>query len=130
MRGRAAKIRVIGPGGALPGARDDRGSASVLAVALLAALLMATAAAIGACALLAEKQHVSAAADAAALAAADTASGLASGFPCGQAQRAATLNGARLAQCDIDGADAVVSATASIGGVPILVRARAGPPTP
>ncbi|WP_246846382.1 Rv3654c family TadE-like protein [Humibacter ginsenosidimutans] len=97
-------------------------------IGLLAALLITGVAAIGACALLGEKQRVSAAADAAALAAADSASGRVTGIPCDRAQRAALLNGVRLATCRIDGSVALVSAQSDVGGIPITVWARAGPP--
>ncbi len=106
----------------------ERGSASVIVIGLLAALLIASVAAVGACALLAAKQRVSAAADAAALAAADTASGLIAGSPCDRAAQAARLNGARLGRCRLAGAVALVSAEAALGGIPIAVWARAGPP--
>jgi secretion/DNA translocation related TadE-like protein len=108
--------------------RAERGSATLVVIGLLAALLMASAAAVGACALLAAKQHVSAAADAAALAAADTASGRVAGAPCDRAAQAARLNGARLGACSVDGLFALVSAQDDIGGIPISVWARAGPP--
>jgi secretion/DNA translocation related TadE-like protein len=109
-------------------AAGERGSASVAVIGLLAALLITAIAAIGACALLGEKQRVSAAADAAALAAADAASGRVAGVPCERAGLAARLNGAELASCQIDGPFALVSARRQIGGVPIAVWARAGPP--
>jgi secretion/DNA translocation related TadE-like protein len=106
----------------------ERGSASLVVVGLLAALFLTTAAAVGACALLAAKQHVSAAADAAALAAADAASGRVPGAPCDRAARAAQLNDAVLGSCEVDGPFAVVTAEKDVAGVPITVRARAGPP--
>ncbi|WP_460567286.1 Rv3654c family TadE-like protein [Humibacter soli] len=110
--------------GALAG---ERGSASVAVIGLLAALLAVSVAAVGVCGLLATKQHVSAAADAAALAAADAASGRVEGYPCDRAGRAAGLNGASLLSCQVDGLVVVVSAGATVAGVPITVWARAGP---
>ncbi|WP_022901480.1 Rv3654c family TadE-like protein [Humibacter albus] len=107
---------------------SERGSASVAVVGLLAALILTTAAALGACALLAAKQGVVAAADAAALAAADTVSGRVAGSPCGRAGEAARLNGASLGACELSGLNALVSARRVIAGVPIEVWARAGPP--
>lgn len=106
----------------------EEGSAAIAVVGLLAALLFTSAAAVGACALLAEKQHVSAAADAAALAAADAASGLVAGIPCERADQAARLNGASLAACRLDGSVVLVCARTEFGGMPISVWARAGPP--
>ena len=116
------------PDGRSAGDRAECGSATLVVVGLLAALLLASAAAVGACALLAAKQHVSTAADAAALAAADTASGRVAGAPCDRAAQAVRLNGARLGSCSIHGLVALVSAEDDVGGVPIAVWARAGPP--
>lgn len=106
----------------------ERGSATILAVGLLAAVLMASTAAVGTCALLTTKQRVSGAADAAALAAANTASGLVSGAPCDRASEVARLNGARLGSCHVAGLEVIVSAQQILGGLPIAVWARAGPP--
>lgn len=129
-----AEHRVVkyGTGSAMRGTASphfgaEEGSAGIAVVGLLAALLITSAAAVGACALLAEKQHVSAAADAAALAAADTASGLVAGIPCERADQAARLNGASLASCGLDGSVALVCARTEFAGVPISVWARAGP---
>ncbi|MHA7987358.1 Rv3654c family TadE-like protein [Rathayibacter sp. CAU 1779] len=108
---------------------SERGSSTILTVGLLAALVLTSLGALGACALLAEKQHVEAAADAAALAAADAASGRVAGVPCERASRAAQLNSAAIDGCDVDGAIVEVTAVGSWGGVPITVRARAGPPS-
>jgi secretion/DNA translocation related TadE-like protein len=77
---------------------------------------------------LAVKQRVAGAADAAALAAADTASGAVAGFPCSAAARAASLNGAELTRCDLDGLIATVVARTGYLGLDITVEARAGPP--
>jgi secretion/DNA translocation related TadE-like protein len=77
---------------------------------------------------LAVKQQVAGAADAAALAAADTASGAVAGFPCDAAARAASLNGAELARCELDGLIATVAARTGYLGFDVTVEARAGPP--
>ena len=105
----------------------ERGSGSVLAVALLGALFTLTAVLVPVLALLPVSQSVQGAADAAALAAADVASGLVPGVPCVTAARAAELNGARLVACSVDGLIATVAVSRTAGGFPIGSRARAGP---
>ena len=107
--------------------RSERGSGSVLVVALLGALVTLTAVLLPVLALLPAHQSAQGAADAAALAAADVASGLVSGVPCATAARAAELNGARLVACSVDGLIATVSVSRTAGGFPIGSRARAGP---
>ena len=105
----------------------DRGSGSILAVAILGALFAVTAVLVPVLALLPAKQSVQGAADAAALAAADTASGLMPGVPCEMAALAAELNAARLVGCTVDGLTATVTVAATAGILPIGARARAGP---
>ena len=105
----------------------DRGSGSVLIVALLGAVFTMTAVLIPVLALLPANQAVQGAADAAALAAADTASGLQPGVPCDTAARAAELNGAHLSACTVDGLVATVTVTRATGVLTIQSRARAGP---
>lgn len=106
---------------------SDRGSGSVLAVALLGALVTLTAVLMPLLALLPAHQSAQGAADAAALAAADVASGLMPGVPCDTAARAAELNGSRLAACTVDGLIATVTVARTVGAFPISSRARAGP---
>ncbi|GAB3397718.1 hypothetical protein GCM10027515_02230 [Schumannella luteola] len=77
---------------------------------------------------LTERQRMIAAADAAALAAADTASGAVSGDPCTQAARLAGEHRAALADCRIEGAEATVEVRGDFAGIPLVARARAGPP--
>ena len=74
------------------------------------------------------RQRVIAAADAAALAAADTALGAAPGSPCANADRVAAAHGATLVRCELDGLIATVETTASVAGIPVRARSRAGPP--
>ena len=105
----------------------ERGSGSVLVVALLGALFTLTAVLVPVLALLPVSQSVQGAADAAALAAADVASGLVPGVPCVTAARAAELNGARLVACSVDGLIATVAVSRTAGGFSISSRARAGP---
>ncbi|NNC12975.1 flp pilus-assembly TadE/G-like family protein [Planctomonas sp. JC2975] len=132
MRYAGSFVSIGCPGSCVPDAgtptRSERGSATILTVGLLAALVLTTIGALGACSLLAEKRRVEAAADAAALAAADAASGRVAGIPCERAAYAAGLNSAAIDDCDVDGPNVEVIAVGTWGGVPITVRARAGPP--
>lgn len=114
--------------GALRIVRDERGAASVLAIALVAATLIALGLLAPLCAAYAARQQAAGAADAAALAAADTASGLVSGVPCERASRAAELNGATLDACEVTGLIALVQVSTAVLGLPITASARAGPP--
>lgn len=108
--------------------KGEAGAGSVLAVALVAAVLLLTGFALPLHAALTTRQLTANAADAAALAAADTASGLAPGYPCDNARRAAALNGAELGDCSVSGLEARVSASKRVLGVAVTVEARAGPP--
>ena len=108
--------------------RDEGGAASVLAVGLVAATLIAAGLLAPLCAAFAARQAAAGAADAAALAAADTASGLVPGVPCEKANRAAELNGARLEECVVEGLIARVTVSTSVLSLPITASARAGPP--
>lgn len=115
---------------------DDRGAATVFALALLGVLLQLglVAAAVAQQAL--TRQHVALAADIAAVAAAQSADD-----PCGRAARAAAVNGVELTGCLPDGPDIVVAVSAPAPPVvrrllemlghqaaDITVSARAGPP--
>lgn len=131
-RGHRARRAVVGPRArASPrGAAKawERGSGTVLAVALLGAIVVATGAALFAVAVLAAQRQVQNAADTAALAAADTLSGRAAGYPCENAERAATLNGASVTSCSNVGLIAAVTAARNWGGLRLQAGARAGPP--
>jgi secretion/DNA translocation related TadE-like protein len=107
---------------------NERGSGSVLAVAVLGAVALASGAALLVLGALSAQQSAQAAADAAALAAADTLSGRASGFPCENAERAAALDEASLASCQTDGLVAVVGVSQSWSRLTLTARARGGPP--
>ncbi|MGO4691466.1 Rv3654c family TadE-like protein [Glaciibacter sp. 2TAF33] len=106
----------------------DRGSGSILGLAVIGVTMMLTALVVPACALLAVGQSVHNAADAAALAAADTASGAIGGVPCEMAAAAAALNGASVGECVVDGLIASVTVGRTVAGFDIVARARAGPP--
>ena len=112
----------------MTGAGSERGSGSVLAVALIGATMTVTVLSVPLLAVLAVGQSVQNAADAAALAAADTASGAVSGVPCTAAAEAARLNGASVVSCAVDGLIASVTVARSALGFDLTSSARAGPP--
>jgi secretion/DNA translocation related TadE-like protein len=106
---------------------EERGSGSVLAIALVGAvagcagLLLTLAWALGV------KHTVQATAESAALAAADVASGAVSGYPCERAAQASSLGGAALDSCDIAGDIATVRVLRSVLGLDVVADAKAGP---
>ncbi len=106
---------------------DTEGSASVLGVALVAAIVVLLGILAPLCAAYQSRQVAAGAADAAALAAADTALGFTTGDPCAVASRAAQLNGATLESCAIDGLVATVQVSVNVMGLPAIARAKAGP---
>jgi secretion/DNA translocation related TadE-like protein len=109
-------------------ARDERGSGSLLAVAIVGVVLTVATVMVPVFAVLAAGQSVQNAADAAALAAADTASGAVAGIPCEAAFAAASMNGASLGACAVDGLIASVTVNRSVGVFDLSSAARAGPP--
>lgn len=108
--------------------KKECGSASVLGVSLVAALLVITTLLAPLCAALSARQNMAGAADAAALAAANTASGRLPGVPCEAAERTAAVNGARLDACDTDGLEVTVTVSTSVLVFTVSAMARAGPP--
>lgn len=108
--------------------RSERGSGSVLAIALTGAMVGLTAAVVPLYAVLAARSTVAGAADAAALAAADARVGIVTGFPCDRAAEVAAANGAALTRCDVDGLIATVSVSRVILGFMLESTATAGPP--
>lgn len=108
--------------------RDDLGSGSVLAVAIVGAVAALASLAIPLSLALAVRHSVAAAADAAALAGADVLIGIEPGYACDAAARAASANGASLSSCEPDGLVITVTATRSVFGIPVVARATAGPP--
>ncbi|WP_082468253.1 Rv3654c family TadE-like protein [Leifsonia sp. Leaf264] len=107
--------------------RDERGAGTVLALAVLGAVVavsMVTASVLG---LLVVRQRVTAAADAAALAAADIAMGAVAGTVCDAAARVAEANAAVLEQCGVDGEEVIVQVSGDWMGVVVRTRSRAGP---
>ena len=109
---------------------DDRGAGSVLAVAVIAAMLCVTVASVPLYVVLAKKQALAGAADAAALAAADVRVGLLPGEPCASAALVASANDVRLGGCDLDGLVVTVTLYDSVAGFDFNVSATAGPPNP
>lgn len=101
---------------------------STLGIGILAvtAALAVGGGAIGAAAI--RSAQVSTVADAAALGAADTASGLATGVPCERARDLVARAGLVLSGCRVDGLVATVEVSATAGVLPVVARARAGPP--
>jgi len=106
---------------------DDGGAGSVLAVAIVAAMLAVTALALPLYLVLAAKQAMGGAADAAALAAADVRVGLVPGEPCVVAASVASANGAELGACEFDGLVVTVSVRTRVAGFAVEASATAGP---
>lgn len=106
----------------------ERGSGSVLAVAILAAVLMVFSLLLPVIAVVSVQQRAAGAADAAALAAADVAVGIRSGSPCLVAAVVAVANTTRLERCLLDESTATVRVTGSVLGFEVSARATAGRP--
>jgi secretion/DNA translocation related TadE-like protein len=107
---------------------DDRGSGSLLAVSIVAAMLALVSLLLPLSIVLSAKQRAAAVADVAALAAADVAVGALPGVPCDSASSAAKANGALLGDCRVDGAIVTVAVGITILGFDVRARATAGPP--
>ncbi len=106
----------------------ERGSGSILAVAIVAAVLLMFAAMLPVASVLSAHQRAAGAADASALAAADVAVGISAGSPCPVAEIVAEANGTRLRGCLIDGTTATVRVSTSVFGFAVSARATAGRP--
>lgn len=106
----------------------ETGAATVLAVALVAAMIVLLAALVPVVALLGAHGRAAAAADAAALAGADTALGAVAGIPCDAAARVARADGAATVRCRQQGLDVRVDVTVAVLGLTVPGAARAGPP--
>ncbi|MEI5583414.1 MULTISPECIES: Rv3654c family TadE-like protein [unclassified Agromyces] len=109
-------------------ARAEDGAATVLALAIVGALMALSAGFLAVLAGTVASQLAANAADAAALAAADAVSGFVVADPCGIAAEAARRNGARLRACDVAGpvASVTVAVIAPFGDA--VATGRAGPP--
>ena len=106
----------------------ERGAGSILAVAVIAAVLCLTALVLPLQFSFSRGQQLAGAADAAALAAADTLSGAVAGTPCDTAARVARANAAELEACVLDGLVATVRVGGSAAGIRLTATATAGPP--
>jgi secretion/DNA translocation related TadE-like protein len=105
----------------------ERGSGSVLAVALAGAIVCLAAVVVPLYMVLAVRSSVAGAADAAALAAADARVGATTGFPCERASEVAAANGASVTGCTVDGLVATVTVHREMAGFTIEQTASAGP---
>ena len=107
--------------------RGERGSGSIVAVAVMAVILAFASLSIPLYVVLSAKQLVAGAADAAALAAADVAVGITAGAPCAVAESVASANGASLTACETDGLVVTVRATVDRFGFTVPAVSTAGP---
>lgn len=108
--------------------RDDHGSGSILAVAIIAAMLGVVTVSAPLYVVLNTKRAAAGAADAAALAAATVAAGIVPGVPCAAAASLAGANGAVLTRCEADGDVVTVRVGIRILGLFVPATATAGPP--
>lgn len=106
----------------------DRGAGSLLAVAVLAAMVATLLLIAPLSRVLVIRAEMSGAADAAALAAADVARGIVPGVPCVIAASVATSNGALLDGCWVDGAIVTVRVSTLVYAFRVTATATAGPP--
>ena len=109
------------------GVRAEHGAGTVLAIALVMAVVVTGLAGVTLAAALSTRQHTIGAGELAALAAADAASGAIGGVPCEVAATVAAGNGTRLTACTVAGLVVSVTVSGSFGGIPIEAAARAGP---
>jgi len=107
---------------------NEAGAGSIIAVALLAAILALATLALSLSLALATKQMVASAADAAAIAAADARAGAVSGSPCDRALQVATAAGVQLVRCSSDGLVMTVRMERRILGIAVAATSTAGPP--
>lgn len=113
--------------------QSEEGSGTVLALAIIAALLVLTVVIAGLIGVVSANRRASAAADLSALAAADAYRGLTEGDPCAVAAELAERHGARLESCTFPDRPETVEVTVAVpvagpmGALgPARVRARAG----
>ena len=113
--------------------RSEKGSGTVLALTMIAALLVVTGVIAGLIGVVSANRRASAAADLSALAAADAYRGLTEGDPCAVAADLAERHGAHLESCTFPDRPETVEVTVAVpvagpmGALgPARVRARAG----
>jgi secretion/DNA translocation related TadE-like protein len=107
---------------------DESGAASVVAVAIVGAVVAVSVSVIPVLGVFVASQRAANAADAAALAAADAISGAVPGVPCELAAAIAVRNGAEVSSCADDGPVATVRVVVRQLGFTLDATARAGPP--
>lgn len=107
---------------------NERGSGSLLAVAVIAVALALATLVIPLYGIAAVRQSAATAADAAALAAADALTGVITGYPCERADQAARVNLAELVSCEVEGITVSVVVGRPYLGGQVRVASRAGPP--
>ncbi|MGN6428294.1 MAG: Rv3654c family TadE-like protein [Leifsonia sp.] len=105
----------------------QRGSGSVLAVAVIGATVSLAAGMLAVGGAVAAQRRASAAADLSALAAADVAVGRVAGDPCQTAADVSAANGAAVTGCSADGVVVTVTTSVDYLGLPATASARAGP---
>jgi secretion/DNA translocation related TadE-like protein len=104
------------------------GTASVLALFVIALAVLVIATIVPLLSVFAVRAHVANAADVAALAAADTVSGLIAGYPCDRATQIAAANTVTVESCVIEGTDVFVTASTTSLFFEIVATSHAGPP--
>lgn len=109
---------------------SDRGSGSVLSIAVVGVILAIAAILVPLSLVLTARQAAAGAADAAALAAADAAVGIVPGSPCAVADPVAAANGAEVTACRMDGVVVTVRVSVNAAGMDVSSTATAGPPGP
>lgn len=105
---------------------SERGSATVITLALVFALVGVVIIGVGAAALLNRASHLQSVADLAALAASDVSRGVVPGQPCSLARAILREAGFSLVSCELEEGRARVVGRASVGGVALTARAHAG----
>lgn len=108
--------------------RSERGSGTVLAVAIICATVSIALALCLVLAAHAANTRAQVAADAAALAAADTASGRIPGDACGRASAIAVEHGVTLNGCDAGRTETFVTVSLNFGWFTLTASSRAGLP--
>ncbi len=109
-------------------APGDRGSGSLLGLAIAGAIAAVVSLTLPLYSALALRERIAGAADAAALAGAGVESGISPGIACTVAATVAAANGSRLAACEVDGLVVTVRLDATFMDLPLTAIATAGPP--
>ncbi len=108
-------------------AQPDQGSATVLGLGLIGAIVSSVLAANFACFWLVSAEKVRVAADLAAVAAADSVRGLITGEPCVAAGQIAHMYMVSLDTCRIVGFESFIRLHTKVAGLTLEVVSRAGP---